>query len=152
MRTRLLLALLSIPVVCAVVPRPAAAQRYRDHGRVSVYRDGRGYRDRVYTSRYRYKEPTVYRRTFRYRDDDYRYRDDDYRYRDDDYRYRDELYYRNQYRYRDRDRYRYEYRRRTNIADLILIAAREAAYRDRYSDRRRHSRRHPRGVGIYIDL
>jgi hypothetical protein len=146
MRTRLLLVLLSIPVLSAAIAHPAAAQRHRDHGRVYVYRDGGGYRNRIYIPRHRYKEPVL-----RYRYDDRRYHDQ-YRYRDDDYRYRDEYRYRNQYRYRDNDRYRYEYRRRgVNIADLILIAAREAAYRDRYY-RHRHTRRYPRGVGIYIDL
>lgn len=140
MRTRLLLVVLSIPVLCAVVPRHADAQRDRARSRVYVNRDGRGYRDRIYIPRHRYKEPVV-----RYRYDD-RHRDQ-YRYRDD-YRYRDELRYRNQYRYRDRDRYEYR-RHRTSIGDLILIAAREAAYRDRY--RHRHGRG-GRGIGIYIDL
>lgn len=146
MRTRLLLALVAVPVLAAALPRDAAAQRHRDHRRVFVYRDGRGYRDRIYIPSHRYKEPSV-----RYRYDDRRYRDDDryrdnYRYGNDD-RYRDDYYrYRDQYRYRNRDRYRYEYRRRrVSLVDLILIAAGEGRYRDRY----RHGRsRH----GVYIDL
>lgn len=132
MRTRLLLALVAVPVLAAALPRDAAAQRHRDrdHRRVYVYRDGRGYRDRIYIPSHRYKEPSV-------------------RYRYDDRRYRDEYRYRDQYRYRDRDRYRYEYRRRhTNLVDLILVAAAEARYRDRYGHRSRGRVRH----GVYIDL
>jgi hypothetical protein len=137
MRTRLLLALVAVPVLAAALPRDAAAQRHRDRV-VRMHRDGRGYRDRIYINSHRYKEPSV-----RYRYDDRRYRDD--------YRYRDEYRYRDQYRYRDRDRYRYEYRRRhTNLVDLILIAANEARYRDRYGHR--HGRRVRHGAGIYIDL
>ncbi|MFL5542999.1 MAG: hypothetical protein ACJ8J0_28730 [Longimicrobiaceae bacterium] len=141
MRTRLLLALVAVPVLAAALPRDAAAQRHRDRV-VRVHRDGRGYRDRIYIPSHRYKEPSV-----RYRYDDRRYRDD-YRYRNE-HRYRDEYRYRDQYRYRDRDRYRYEYRRRhTNLVDLILLAAAEARYRDRYGHRSGRRIRH----GVYIDL
>jgi len=137
MRTRLLLALLAVPVLAAALPRDAAAQRHHRDRVVRVHRDGRGYRDRIYIPSHRYKEPSA-----RYRYDDRRYRDD--------YRYRDAYRYRDQYRYRDRDRYRYEYRRRhTNLVDLILIAASEARYHDRHGHRGRRVR-HDRG--IYIDL
>jgi hypothetical protein len=143
MRTRLLLALLAVPALCAALPHDAAAQ-HRDHRRVYVHRDGGGYRDRIVISRHRYKEPAV-----RHRGSDRRYRDtyrDGYRYRDE-YRYRDDYRYRDQYRYRERDRYRYD-RRRANLLDLVLIAA-GARNRDRHVHR--HNSRCRYG-GIYIDL
>jgi len=135
MRTRLLLALLAVPILGAALPADAAAQRDRV---VRVYRDGDGYRDRIYIPihrshrSHRYREPAV-------------------RYRYDDRRYRDGYRIRTQYRYRDRDRYRYDYRRHhTSLADLILIAASEGRHRDRY--RHRHVRRTGHGARIYIDL
>jgi hypothetical protein len=147
MRTRLLLVLLAVPALCAALPGDGAAQR-RDHGRVHVYREGHGYRDRIVIPSHRYKEPAV-----RYRDayrDTYRYRDG-YRYRDQ-YGYRDQHGYRNrdQYRYRDRDRYGYQYgRRRVNLVDLVLVAA-GARYRDGHGHR--HSSRCGHRRGIHIDL
>ena len=143
MRATLLLALLAVPVVCSAVPRPAAAQRGH---RVYAWREGRGYRDRIYVDAHRYREPGG---RYRYRavvPDRYRYRDE-YRYRDDD-RYRDEYRYRDQDRYRDRDRYRYDRRRHVNVLDLVLLAA-EARYRDRYTPRHRSRSRHG---GLYIEL
>jgi hypothetical protein len=140
MRTRLLLALLAIPVLGAALPQEAAAQRDRDDARVRVYREGRVYRDRIYIPSHRER---VYVRSHRYRDRDARYRIEERRYRD---AYRDRYRIRDQYRYRDRDRYRYEYRRhRASVADLILVAAGEALYRGH-----RHSRHC--GHDIYIDL
>ena len=83
MRSRLLLALFAVPVLCAAISDTAAAQsrnyRYRDNGRAYRYRDDgrtyvyrtdrmgrsidRGYRSRIYMPSYRYKEPVVRSRT-----------------------------------------------------------------------------------------
>lgn len=160
MRAKLLLTLLAVPVVCAAAPRAADAQR---DGNVYAYRDR--YRDRIYIPRHEYKDRADradrggriraearrrlevygvrdrYRDTYRYRDnrryrDESRYRNDrryrdDYRYRNND-RYRDDDRYRDEYRYRDRYEYR---RRRTNVLDLVLLAAGA-----RYVDRHVHSR------------
>jgi len=144
MRTRLLLVLLAVPALCAALPRDAAAQR-RDHRRVAVHRDDiRGYRDRIYISSHRYKEPAG-----RYRGDDRRHRAvyrDTYRYRDRD-GYRDQYRYRDQYQYRDQ--YRYRGRRRVNLVDLVLSAA---GVRNRDGYGRPHSRRCRHGGAIHIDL
>jgi hypothetical protein len=143
MRRSLLLALVAVPLACAAVPHTAAAQRdHRGHGRVYVYRDGRGYRDRIYiSSSHRYKEPQV---RYRSRDDGYRYRDRDaYRNRGYDSRYNDGYRYRQGYGYRDRNSYR---RRGFNLVDLLVLAAGRHYSRDgyRYQDRGRcrHGRRH----------
>jgi len=140
MRAKLLLALLAVPVACAATSRPAEAQR---DSRVYVYRDGRGYRDRIYIPSHRYKEPAARARleARRHRYQGYRNRDT-YRYRDDR-RYRDDYRYRDEVRYRDRYEYR---RRRTNVLDLVLIAA-GARHGDRYAHR--HTRRCRHG-DIYI--
>ena len=144
MRAKLLLALLAVPVACAATSRPAEAQR---DSHVYGYRDGR-HRDRIYISSHRYKEPAARARleARRHRDrsryqgyrnrDTYRYRDDDRYYRDD-YRYRDEIRYRDRYEYR---------RRRTNVLDLVLLAA-GVRLGDRYAHR--HTRRCRHG-DIYI--
>jgi hypothetical protein len=133
MRSKLLLALFAVPVLCAALPGAAAAQfreyRYREHGR--VHRDyhgySRGYRDRIYISAHRYKEPERrYRAPARVYNYNYRYRDGyDYRYRND---------------YRYRDGYR---RRRTTLLDLVLVAA-GAHHRDRYAHRHNSRCRHRR--------
>jgi hypothetical protein len=134
MRPTLLLALFAVPVVLAAAPRPAAAQRaYRDHGRtVYVYRDGRGYRDRIFIPTHRYKEPEVRYRAVARRPA-HRY-GGDYRYRDG-YRYDDGYAYRGGYRPH----------RRAGLADLLLWAARARydgyRYRDGYSYRDRASSR-----------
>ncbi|MFL5383061.1 MAG: hypothetical protein ACJ8GN_11140 [Longimicrobiaceae bacterium] len=138
MRTRLLLALLAVPVLGAALPSDAAAQRHRDRV-VRVHRD-RGYRERIYIPSHRER---IYVSSHRYKDRDARYRIEERRYRD---AYRDRYRIRDQYRYRDRGRYRYEYRRhRTSLSDLVLIAAGEALSRGH-----RHSRHC--GHGRYTDL
>jgi hypothetical protein len=156
MRSRLLLALVALPVLCAAVSDTAAAQsrtyRSRDHGRTYVYRTDRmgrsidrGYRSRIYMPSYRYdyryKEPMVRTRTV-YRGSGYRY--------GNDYRYRDYGYSTN-YRYRDgyyRDGY-YTRRGRGNLLDLVLIAA-GSRYRDRAYHR--HTSRCRHGRGLHISL
>jgi hypothetical protein len=142
MRRSLLLALVAVPLACAAVPRTAAAQRdHRGHGRVYVYRDGRGYRDRIYiSSSHRYKEPQV---GYRSRDYGYRNRDRDaYRYRrGHDSRYDDGYRYRQGYGYRDRSSYR---RRGFNLVDLLMLAAGRHDSRDgyQYQNRGRNGCRH----------
>jgi hypothetical protein len=137
MRRSLLLALVAVPLACAAVPRTAAAQRgHHGNGRVYVYRDGRGYRDRIYiSSSHRYKEPQV---RYRNRNDGYRYRDRDaYRYGAYNSRYNDG--------YRDRNRYRdgYSYRRRgLNLVDLLVLAAGRHYSRDSYRYQNRGRCRH----------
>jgi len=145
MRRSLLLALVAIPLACAAAPRIASAQRdHRGHGRVYVYRDGRGYRDRIYiSSSHRYKEPQV-----RYRSRDYGSRDRDaYRYRrSHDGRYNDGYRYRQGYGYRDR----YSYRRHGfNLVDLLVLAAGRHYSRDSYRYRDRGRCRHG---GLHIVL
>jgi hypothetical protein len=128
MRPRLLLALLAaVPVLCAASPSPAAAQRHRDRGhtRLYAYRDGRGYRDRIFIPTHGYKEPVR-----RVRVDDRRYRDRDA------FRYRNDSRYRDGYAYRDG-----RIRRRVNVVDLLLLAASRARYNDRYGYRERYSSR-----------
>ncbi|HEX6751892.1 MAG TPA: hypothetical protein VF092_31650 [Longimicrobium sp.] len=137
MRSRLLLALFAIPLVCAAVPGAADGQRtHRTHGRVVIhrgdYRYRTAYRDRIYIPAHRYREP-VYRSRVVYRDNGYRYRDA-YRYRYDD------RYYRNDHRI---------YRRNPNLVDLVLRAA-GVRYDDRY--RHRHTRRCRHGGRLYIAL
>jgi hypothetical protein len=122
MRSRLFLALLAtVPMLCAASPSHAVAQRHRNRyrpARVYVYRDGRGYRDRIFIPVRTWREPVR-----RVRIDDRRYRDD--------YRYRDA------YVYRDGSRIR----RRVNVADLLLLAATRARYNDGYRYRDGYARR-----------
>lgn len=161
MRSRLLLALFTVPVLCAAIPRAASAQFRDDRGQGRAYsqrqsrdyryRGGydRGYRERIYIPSHRYKEP-IRSRTV-YRGSDYRYRDD-YGYRNDygyrsDYGYRNDYGYRDTYRNRNDSRYRdgYRYRRGTSLLDLVLRAAVGSHYRDRYSSRSRNRGRCRRG-------
>jgi hypothetical protein len=120
MRSRLFLALLAaVPMLCAASTSHAVAQRHRDRSaRVYVYRDGRGYRDRIFIPVRTWREQVR-----RVRIDDRRYRGD--------YRYRDG------YVYRDGSRIR----RRVNVADLLRLAATRARYNDGYRYRDGYSRR-----------
>ena len=124
MRPKLLLALLAaVPLLCTASPRQAVAQRHREPARVYVYRDGRGYRDRIYIPTSRDRQPVR-----RVRIDDRRYG------------YRDGNRQRDVYAYRAGNRVR----RGVSVVDLLLLAAgaryRDGyGYRDRYSSRDRYS-------------
>jgi hypothetical protein len=145
MRSRLLLALLAVPVVCAAVSDAASAQsrgyRYRD-GRTYVYRTDRmgrsidrGSRYRIYMPSYRYKEPAARSRTV-YRNYGSRY-GNDYRYGNYGYNDNYDYGYRDGYRYRDG----YSTRpRHANLLNLVLLAA-GSRYADRYYQRDRYNQR-----------
>lgn len=160
MRTRLVLALLSIPVVTAAAVQPAQAQRDGDGERtVTIYRDRDGYRDRIripverarivrerLEATRRYRERAVHARI-----EAARYRERALRDRLESRRYREAIRLRNQYRHRDGERYPYEVRRRrSDWVDLALRAA-DARYHDRFERRDGRRWRHV-GRGVYIDI